>query len=123
MPAANIPNTLRTKTSLLQDAVDSLSLVIDPPHIVTAAGVALVDHPSLVLRMLQNVGTTVVLVQIDETANPTALAYHFSLAAGTAVDDGLGGVIDLSLIRGTVRVAGVGQGVLRVATFQARREL
>lgn len=110
----------RTPTKLLEQLVDSMDLLVDGPRIVTTAGLALTDYKDCVVRMLQNVGTNAVLVGVG-TANPSLDAYHFVLAGGTNINDGLGGSIDLSRIRGNVYVAGADGAAIRVATFQARR--
>lgn len=120
--ASSVPNRERTPTKLLEQLVDSMDLLVEGPHIVTAAGLALMDNKFCVVRMLQNVGTNAVLVAIG-VANPAIDGYHFVLAAGTAANDGLGGSVDLSRVRGNVYVAGADGNPPRVATFQARRDV
>ena len=56
----------------------------------------------VLIRTLQNTGTTPVLYALNSTASATN--YHGILAAGLVVRDGLGSVVDLSNWRGTVSV-------------------
>lgn len=127
-PLSSIPFSERTSHQLLIDAVEAMDLLVEAPRIVTAAGVALEDRKEIALRMLQNVGTNAVLILVTAAdpdtgaiPNPTLLNYHFSLAAGTAADDGLGGTIDLSRVRGIITAAGADGNAFRLVTFQARR--
>ena len=109
----------RTPVKLLEQLVDSMDLLVEPPNIVVAAGIALTDYNDCVIRHMQNVGTNALLIRIG--AAPTIDNYHFVLAAGTAANDGLGGCVDLSRVRGNIYVAGADGAAPRVSTFQARR--
>lgn len=122
MQQAVLPAREQTQHQLLKDIIQAPDVFIEPPNIITADGVALIDRPRIVVRMLQNIGTSAVYVGIDPSNNPNVDAYHFVLAAGTAANDGLGGQVDLSRIKGTVRVTDAsGSGTPRVATLQAWR--
>lgn len=85
-----------------------LALSVSSPNVVTVTttpqtvftqNLALTDGRVLV-RTLQNTGTTPVLYAIGATV--TGTAYHGILAGGSVAKDGLGTVLDLSRVRGTV---------------------
>jgi hypothetical protein len=115
---ASVPHTIRNQRQLLELLAKSQQYTIDPPNVVVANGVALADKPNLFIRTLQNCGTIPVKWIVGSTVNPTSNSFHGVLAACTDIDDGSSSILDLSSIKGDVRILGVG-GSPRVATFQA----
>lgn len=92
-----------------------------PPRIVTANGVALDQRlrpDGVAFRQIQNCGTVPVKYLIDNENNCTAENFHGILAACTAVDDGLGSVLQFSITADRVSILGVG-GNPRVAILEA----
>ena len=99
MPIGDSPQAvgLRTKRSarqLIEAAVSSgRGNEVLGPNIVVANGVACPKRNSgVVLRQLQNCGSTVVKYLIDNNKLCDANNFHGILAGGAAADDGLGSV-------------------------------
>lgn len=116
-----LPQGDKTNNQYLRDLLETpLNYNAEPTNVVTAAGIAL-DYDRrkrYLIRSLQNIGDVAVMWNIDQDNNPEEESCHGILAAGTAVNDGLGGQVDLSRVRGKVRVKGVAGGAIRVAAFQ-----
>ena len=120
MIQAAVPSIARNSTQILKDLSTPQNLLIDPSNLITADGIALLDDANVVIRGLQNVGTTAVRWVCDADNNPDINNFHGVLQAGDALDDGKGGSVDLSGYRGTIRIAAAA-GSPRVAPFIARR--
>lgn len=115
---ALIPNR-PTLGDAVMAGVKARNIVVDPARLVEADGEAFPsDGDSLPtsLKYMQNCGTNAVKYKIGD---PMADAndFHGILAGGTAQDDGLGSVVDLSNIKEAVYVMGVG-GAPRLATIK-----
>lgn len=97
------PESIVPRFGPRSEALRAPNIGILPPQIKTAAGIISPDRFTRALCVLQNNKDTVLLVAINNT--PTANAYHWALKACSADDDGTGGSIDLSGIRGNIHIA------------------
>lgn len=73
------------------------------------AGIILAANALRTGLTVQNTGTTVIYLAYGST-NPTATAYHYSLAACTVAHDGTGGFWSDDVWNGVVRAIGSGAG-------------
>lgn len=74
---------------------------------IASAATALASNPVRVGFSIQNLGTNVLFVLLGDGATNTV--FHYALRAGTANDDGTGGVLtvaDTAVFTGPVTVAG-----------------
>lgn len=115
-PQAILP-TFRTYDEHIKALVVAQILTILPPQLFTATGAETIfpSESNTALRFLQNCGTNVVYVAIGSVASTTN--FHFIVAGGSAADDGLGSLIDVSKYKGAVSVYSV--AAHRIATFLA----
>lgn len=115
-PQAQLP-TKRSNRQLAEALVyPSLGSGVAGPNLITANGVALLKQSKTLFRQIQNCGTVPVKYLVDNDNLATDLNFHGILAACTAVDDGLGSIIDFSKVTDRVSIIGVG-GTARVCTF------
>jgi len=123
-PQSTVPNGRRSE----RQAIDAIAyipgdLIVLPPHIIAGVGgtalIALERCTGAAFRVIQNLGTAAVywLVGNSETAD-NITNFHGVLAAGNAVDDGLGSVQTFTAVRERVTIFST--GTIRVATFEAR---
>lgn len=88
-------------------------------HAQTAVGIVgvqlLAANASRKQVMVQNTGTTVIKLSLTDT-DPTQTSYHIALKAGSAADDGLGGVFVSDLWQGIVRAISSAAGGTVVVT-------
>lgn len=90
--------------------IHDLSETVAPPQILTVTTTpqtVFVSNPSrtdgrVLMRTIQNVGTIAVLYAINATAATTN--YHGIIAGGVNQRDGLGSVVDLGRVRGSISV-------------------
>jgi len=116
---SSVPNGRRSALQLLEAAVQSQpELVVLPPLLLTANGQALEARTGSAFRILQNCGTVPVKFLVDPENSPTADTFHGILAACSAVDDGLGSIVNFSQIPRRVSILGVG-GNPRVCVWEA----
>lgn len=81
----------------------------------TTAGTALVANPAARFRSIQNTGSTVLKIVLG-TGTPTQTVYHYALQAGSAADDGKGGVWFSDAWTGAVQILSDNAGGTYVAT-------
>ena len=90
-------------------------------HTITAGAAATLVFPNdegkSVLRVIQNVGIFPVYVGINHAVSGVT-QYHAVLPAGTAANDGLGGVFDASSFQGDIYVFAPAAGGSTVSTIQ-----
>ena len=111
--------TKRSERSLLEGFITSQKgTVVLPPNIVIANGVCVTKRQGVAFRQIQNCGTTVVKYLIDNANLCTALNFHGILAAGSAVDDGLGSILQFNINGDRISILGVG-GDPRVCVLEA----
>ena len=118
-PQAMVP-TRRDARSLLLDAISTQpGVVVLPPRIVAANGVALERKKRrMAFRVIQNCGTVPVKFLDDNENLATAINFHGILAACSAEDDGLGSVQAFGISGNQVSIIGVG-GTPRVCIYEA----
>lgn len=116
-PQAAVPER-RSSTSLrLAQVATQPGVKILGPRIVSANGQALEKRAFGAFRQLQNCGTLPVKYLVSNTGDCAADTFHGILAACTAVDDGLGSVVQFGITGDRVTIFGVG-GNPRVAVFE-----
>lgn len=109
---------VRSGHQLLRDAITSQrGTTVLGPNIVTAAGQVFSRKRGVAWREMQNCGIVPVKYLIDNNADCTANNFHGILAAGTAVDDGLGSIRQFNITGDRVTVF-VDSGNLRVCTLE-----
>lgn len=118
-PQSIVPVT-RTTDQYIRAQVLAQKLVVAPARIVTVASTAntpiLEAKNGVAKRSLHNVGTTVVVWKVGGV--PTVDDYHGVLAAGSAANDGLGSLQDLSDFKGDIYIISL-TGAPRVCVFEA----
>jgi hypothetical protein len=116
---SSVPSTAQSGRQLLLDQLRAQDLLVLPPQIFEANGEVFPYDPLVRLRSLQNCSTDAVKYAIMPGAGTaSANVFHGVLAGGSATDDGEGGFVDLSRVRGRVTVWS--SGTVRVATFVAK---
>lgn len=115
-PQAQLP-VFRTWDENIRSLVMAQKLDILPPELFTGSGAETIfqDENGVALRFLQNCGTNAIYVAIGSAASSTN--FHFILAGGSAADDGLGSIVDVSKYKGSVSIYSA--AAHRVAKFQA----
>lgn len=114
-PQGQIP-TFRTMDELIKAQVVNQALSILPAQLYTGTSEEIFPAESNVaIRVISNCGTNAVKVCIGDVA--TANLFHFIIAGGSADDDGLGSVVDVSRYTGKVTVYSA--AAHRLATFRA----
>lgn len=115
-PQAILP-VFRTWDELMKNQLVAQHLDVLPPNIKTGTGAedAFPVEEGVAMRFMQNCGLEPVKVCIGDTA--TADVFHFILAGCSAVDDGLGSIVDVSKYKGKVSIYSA--AAHRVATFRA----
>ena len=122
-----MPFSTNTPQAAVQERRDSFSLlraavttqpgtVVKGPRIVTANGEALPKVRYAAFRQLQNCGILPVKYLVADTGDCSADNFHGILAACTAVDDGLGSVVQFGITG--ERVTLFSTGAIRVAVFE-----
>lgn len=86
-------NAYEEPREAIRSTVPTASTVTAPAQtaVGTTAGEILVANTNRRGLMVQNTGTTVIKLSLG-TTDPTQTAYHIALKAGSAANDGLGGV-------------------------------
>lgn len=112
---ANVP-VRRTDFQLLRDLIVAQELFILPPALIEANGLAMDAKRFYAIRIMQNCGTVAVYWKFGSA--PSVNSFHGIMKAGAAVDDGNGGVVDLSRARGEVYILAA-TGNPRIAVLQA----
>lgn len=109
----------RSDRQLLEAAVQSQrGIQVLGPRIVTANGVCCDERQGgVVLRQIQNCSIVPVKYLIDNDNNCDANNFHGILAACSAVDDGLGSVLQMSITSQRISIFGVG-GNPRVSVLE-----
>ena len=109
----------RSDRQLLEAAVQSQrGAQVLGPRIVTANGVCCDERQGgVLLRQIQNCSIVPVKYLIDNDNNCTADNFHGILAACSAVDDGLGSVLQMSITSQRISILGVG-GNPRVSVLE-----
>ena len=96
-PQSGVGGT-RTLGDALRDITATGTGVTRPPFIAVINGEVLPRSKNDRIRWLQNLGTSPVKWLANNTDNCSAALFHGVLAAGTAEDDGFGGMVDLHTI-------------------------
>ncbi len=110
--------SVRSSRSLLEGFITSQKgTSIKGPRLVTAAGVVADKATGVAFRQIQNCGIVPVKYLIDNNALCTANNFHGVLAAGSAVDDGLGSVLQFNITGDRISVF-VDSGAVRVCVLE-----
>lgn len=110
---ALLPNRMTLGDALMAN-VNARYIVINPTNIVLADGLLFEAENRTSIKFAQNCGTNAVKYKIgSDLTGPDD--FHGILAGGSAEDDGLGSVLDLSKIQEAIYILAV-TGTPRVAT-------
>lgn len=113
-----IVRSVRSTKQLLKDNITSQTgTTTKGPRLVTAAGPVFEKARGITWREMQNCGIVPVKYLVDNNADCSANNFHGILAAGNAVDDGLGSVRQFNITGDRVTVF-VDSGAVRVCTFE-----
>ena len=117
-PQSSSVRYVRSGHQLLRDAlVSQKGVSIKGPRLVTAAGEVFKKQNGVSWREMQNCGIVPVKYLIDNNADCTSLNLHGILAAGNAVDDGLGSIRQFNITGDRVTIF-VDSGSPRVSTLE-----
>ena len=122
-PQAKVPSGQRSNHDLLLAQVSTQPNVrVQPPLIVEADGEVFPKRRHVAFRLIQNCGLTAVKFLVDDVNDCTEENFHGILAAGSAVDDGLGSVYSFPIVGSRITVFGVAGGAIKVALFEGRND-
>ena len=81
----------------------------------TAAALVSYQKPERVFLRVQNTGTTIIYLNMNDTA-PTSSVYHAAIAGGSVANDGTGGVFSVDMWGGPIMAISSAIGGLMVIT-------